>query len=119
MYKRGDKEFVIDMLISCQNIMEYTEGMDFSKFREDKKTKDAVIRNIEILGEAVKRLSTQIKEKYPEVEWNEIARTRDKIVHFYFGIDEEIIWDIINKDIPVLKQKLEKIIEQEGWKNEI
>jgi len=99
--------------------MEYTEGMDFSKFREDKKTKDAVIRNIEILGEAVKRLSKQIKEKYPEVEWNEIARTRDKIIHFYFGVDEEIIWDIINKDIPVLKQKLEKIIEQEGWKNEI
>jgi len=99
--------------------MEYTEGMDFSKFREDKKTKDAVIRNIEILGEAVKRLSKQIKEKYPEVEWNEIARTRDKIIHFYFGIDEEIIWDIINKDIPVLKQKFEKIIEQEGWKNEI
>ena len=85
MYKRRDKEFVIDMFIAVQNIMEYTEAMDFEKFFKDKKTVDAVLRNIEILGEAVKNISKEFQMKYPEIEWNAIAKTRDKLIHFYFG----------------------------------
>lgn len=78
---------------------------------------DAVVRNIEILGEASRNVSDAMKSKYTNVEWREIVRTRNKIIHFYFGVDLSIIWDIITVDIPALKEKLERIIEKEGWKN--
>ncbi|HDN83622.1 MAG TPA: DUF86 domain-containing protein [Candidatus Altiarchaeales archaeon] len=77
--------------------------------------KDAVVRNIEILGEASKSISEELKKKYPEVEWREISRTRDKIIHFYFGVDLSIIWDIITVDIPSLREKLKRITKREGW----
>ena len=91
MYKRGNKEFVLDMFLSCQNVLEYTKGMSFEDFKKDSKTVDAVVRNIEILGEAVKNITSSFREKYPEVEWSEIAKTRDKFIHFYFGLDIEVI----------------------------
>jgi len=83
MYKRGDKEFILDMLNACEKIIKYTENLDFDGFLEDEKTIDACIRNVEILGEAVKNISPEFKEKYPEIEWREIARTRDKLIHSY------------------------------------
>lgn len=119
MYKRGDKEFILDMLFACQNILEYTEGMDFEMFFKDKKTVDAVLRNIEILGEAVKKISKEFQKKHPEIEWSAIAKTRDKIIHFYFGVDLDIVWKIVVQDIPGLRQKLEKIIENEYWINDL
>ena len=64
-----------------------------------------VVRNIEILGEASKNISEGLKKKYPEVKWREISRTRDKIIHFYFGVDLSIVWDIITVDIPSLRKK--------------
>ena len=96
MSKRGDREFLIDI------------------FRRNDMVIDAVVRNIEILREASKRIS-ELKKKYPEVGWREILRTRDKIIHFYFGVDLSIVWDIITVDIPALKEKLKRIIEKEGW----
>jgi len=119
MYNRGDKEFVIDMFLSCQKILKYTEGMVFEEFENDSRTIDAVVRNIEILGEAVKNISRQFKEKYPEVDWSIIARTRDKLIHFYFGIDIVILWKIVKFNIPVLFKKLENIIKNEGWEDEL
>jgi len=119
MFSRGDKEFVIDMFLSCQKILEYTKGMNFKEFEKDQKTIDAVVRNIEILGEAVKNISQGFREKYINVEWSEIARTRDKLIHFYFGIDKEVIWDIVNVDIPKLFEKLRQILKEENWENEL
>jgi len=118
MYKRGNREFVIDMYIACQNILEYTQGLDFKSFLKDKKTIDAVIRNIEILGEATKNVTDELKVEFPEIEWKDIARTRDKIIHFYFGVDLDVVWKIIQHDIPALKEKLEKIIRVKRWENE-
>ena len=115
MFKRGDREYLRDILVACQNIMEYTEGFDFEAFKGDRKTQDALIRNIEILGEAVKRVSDDTKEKYPDVEWNDIARTRDKLIHSYFGVDLDIVWEISMNDIPRLKGRISSIIEGEGW----
>lgn len=104
MSKRGDREFLIDMLIACEKIIKYTKDLSYEDFRRNDIVIDAVVRNIEILGEASKRISEGLKKKYPEVEWREILRTRDKIIHFYFGVDLSIVWDIITVDIP-LKEK--------------
>jgi len=117
MSKRGDKEYLKDILIACKNIIEYSVGYDFNMFMDDRKTQDAILRNIEIIGEAIKNLSDEIKKKYPKVEWREIARTRDKLIHSYFGVDLDVVWDIITLDIPRLRQQIEEIIKKEGWDN--
>ena len=118
MSKRGDREFLMDMLIACEKIMKYTRDLSYEDFRRNDMVIDAVVRSIEILGEASKNISEGLKKRYPEVEWREISRTRDKIIHFYFGVDLSILWDIITVDIPPLRKKLEKITKEEGWENE-
>ena len=115
MYKRGDREYILDMFLACRKILDYTEGMTFEEFLSDDKTLDAVVRNIEILGEAVKGISKEFREKYPDIEWSKIARTRDKLIHFYFGVDPEITWKIVKMDIPSLLERLEIIIKEQGW----
>jgi len=115
MSKRGDKEHLKDILTACENILSYKEGYNFNMFLGDRKTQDAIIRNIEIIGEAVKNISDVLKEKYSEIEWKEIAKTRDKLIHSYFGTDLDIVWDIINMDIPRLKKQIKEIIQKEGY----
>lgn len=119
MYKRETKEYILDMFLACQKILEYTKNLCFEEFAEDNKTLDAVVRNIEIIGEAVKNVSEKFVKKYQDVEWSKIARTRDKFIHFYFGIDKEVVWDIVYENIPVLFEKLKNIIKGEGWEDEI
>ena len=118
MSKRGDREFILDMLIACNRILEYAEGLNFEKFSKSSMVVDAIIRNIEILGEAAKKISENIKNKYPEIDWQKIGATRDKVIHSYFGIKLEIVWDIITTHVPKLKKQLEKIIKQEDWEVE-
>jgi uncharacterized protein with HEPN domain len=106
------------MFNACKKIIKYTENLNFEDFLKNELILDACIRNIEILGEAVKNISPKFKEKYPEIEWKKIAQTRDKLIHFYFGINMETLWKIIKYDIPRLKQKLKDITQKEGWQNE-
>ena len=113
--KRGDREFLLDMLHACNNIIKYTKNLNRDDFCNNDLIRDAVIRNIEILGEASKRISNNLKQKYPEVEWSQISRTRDKIIHYYFGVNPDIIWDIVTKNIPPLLKKLQFILKKEGW----
>lgn len=115
MFKRGDREYLLDIRLACSNIIEYTAGLDFDAFRSDRKTQDALVRNIEILGEAVKNISDDLKQRYPQVEWREIARTRDKLIHSYFGVDLDIIWEISVSNIPKLEKRIGDILESEGW----
>ena len=108
MPKRTDKEYLKDILIACENIIEYIKNYNFDAFMKDRKTQDAVLRNIEIIGEAVKSISDNIKRRYPEIEWREIAKTRDKLIHSYFGVDLDVVWDIVTIDIPRLRQQIEQ-----------
>ncbi len=119
MSKRSDKDYLMDILIACENILSYKEGYNFDMFIKDRKTQDAIIRNIEIIGEAVKNVSEDLKKKYPEIGWKEIAKTRDKLIHAYFGIDLDIVWDIINIDIPRLKDQIKEIIHKERWNDNL
>ena len=101
-----------DILTAIERIMEYTESYDYKRFLHDYKTVDAVIRNFEIIGEAVKNIPEEIKTLYPNVPWDEMYSLRNRIAHTYFGIDYEIIWDIISNYLPENKLQIETISKE-------
>jgi len=107
--KRTCKMYFDDILIAIGRILEYTQGYGFIDFKRDYKTVDAVIRNFEIIGEAAKNIPDEIKEQYPDVPWIEMYSLRNRISHAYFGIDYEIIWDIITNYLPENYLQIEKI----------
>lgn len=98
--ERDNILYLEDIILAMERIREYISGLDFIHFKRDYKTVDAVIRNFEIIGEASKNLSKDIKDNNPNVPWEEMYRLRNRISHEYFGIDYEIIWDIISRHLP-------------------
>jgi len=100
MSKREDAAVIHDIKEAIRRIISYTSKLKYDDFLKDFKTQDAVIRNIEILGEAVKLLSDETKEKYPNIPWKDIAGTRDKLIHDYFGVNIDIVWNIVKNEIP-------------------
>jgi len=100
MSKRGDKELLTDIAESCRRILYYIKGKSYDGFFKDNKTQDAVVRNLEIIGEAAKNISNELKQKSKKIPWKNIAGTRDRLIHGYFGINYDIVWSIIKKEIP-------------------
>lgn len=114
--QKNNRDFMYyleDILLSLSRIEEYIQEMDFTDFKHDYKTVDAVIRNFEIIGEAAKNIPASIKLKYTSIPWEEMYYLRNKISHEYFGIDYEIIWDIIINHLPENKKDLQNIIQTE------
>ena len=109
MSKRDYKLYIEDIIESIGKIKKYVNNMSFDKFSKDTKTQDAVIRNFEIIGEATRQLSKDVKDKYPEVEWKSMLDFRNVIIHEYFGVNLKIIWDIILSELPPLEEKLKNI----------
>ena len=109
MSERNYRLYITDILESGNAILEYTKGMSFEKFRDDRKTCSAVIREFEIIGEAVGRLPDTVKQKHPDVEWQDIKDFRNLLTHEYFGVDLEIVWKIIREDLPVLLEAIKEI----------
>ena|SRR3989344_648158 len=109
--KKEPMIFIQHMLGAINDIHVYIEGMDKTSFFKDKKTQDAVIRKLEIIGEAVKNLSLEFTKKYPQTQWSEIAKMRDIIIHTYFDIDLDVMWEIIKRDFPRLKKQIENILK--------
>jgi len=107
---RSYRMYLEDMLLGISRILEYTNGLTFEEFKKDYKTVDAVIRNFEIIGEASKNLPSDLKEKFPEVPWEEMYLMRNKVSHEYFGIDYEIIWDVAKNFLPENKRQVQKIL---------
>lgn len=107
MSKRSDQELVQDIIECAHRIRSYIERMVYDDFLQDHKTQDAVIRNIEIIGEAVKLLSDNIKKSHPHIAWKEIAGTRDKLIHDYFGVNIDVVWNIAKEDLPSFVDQLE------------
>ena len=105
--------FIEHILESIERIESYTKDLSKEKLKKNVKIQDAIIRRIEIIGEATKNLPIDFRNKYTAVEWSDIIRTRDKITHHYFGIDLDIVWDIVKKDLPDLKKKIISILNEE------
>ena len=114
MSKRPIDLLLNDICQSIDRIEQYIQNMSFDAFSNDQKSIDAVARNLEIIGEAANRLSDEFKEQYSEIEWYKVVGLRHRIVHEYFGIDLEIVWQILHKDLPELKRRLTQIMKNEG-----
>lgn len=106
--------FLEDILAAIEKIEVYTRNMTYDEFRNDGMMVDAVIRNLEIIGEATKNIPKRIRTKYPELAWKEAAGFRDVLIHDYFGIDIESVWDTLQNNIPGFKEGLKSVLMSEA-----
>ena len=106
MSKRDPLVLLEDILLAIQKIGRYTSQMDHEAFLRDELVIDGVARNLEIIGEAVRQLSEEFRRVHSQIPWTQIAGLRNRIVHDYFGLDLEIIWEIIQHDLPELEKKV-------------
>ncbi len=111
MSDRGAKAFLQDMLEATQRILSYVDGIDYASFQNDFKTQDAVFRNLEVLGEATKNIPAEVMEQYPDLPWRAMARTRDRLIHHYFGVNLDIVWGIAKLELPDVVEKLAALLK--------
>ncbi len=110
--KREIGDYVQDIVEAMNNAINFVDDMTYDKFIEDTKTIYAVVRSIEIIGEAVKNIPEEVKKNYPEIPWKRMAGMRDKLIHEYFGAKSERVWETVKRDIPKLKPLFEKMLTE-------
>jgi uncharacterized protein with HEPN domain len=110
---RDYRVYLEDMREAVGKVQRYVEGLSFEAFALEEKTVDAVVRNLEILGEAAKQVPEVIRSAHPQVDWYRIAGLRDILIHQYFGVDLAIVWDVVQKKLPILVQQLDQILSPE------
>jgi len=99
---RDESLYLEDIRESCEKVLKFTRGMTYKDFVHDDLHFDAVLRNLEIIGEAVKNISEETRQKFPQIKWRKIAGFRNIVAHEYFGVNEETIWDIVENEVPAL-----------------
>ena len=108
---RDSRVYLEDILASLQKVKAYTDGLSLPVFLQDDKTFDAVVRNLEVIGEAAKHLPNEARKSIPGVDWKKIAGLRDILIHEYFGIDGEIVWDIVQHKLPALERAVRHLLD--------
>ena len=106
--------YLQDIVEAINRIESYVQDMTRPQFETDRMRFDAVVRNLEVIGEAVKRVPNSIRENYPNVAWRKIAGLRDRLIHAYFDIDIDIIWDVVQSELPTLKSDVQRIINNKA-----
>ena len=109
MTSKDDSAFIEHILESICAIETFSRDLSKEELISNRLKQSAIVREIEIIGEAVKNISENLKEKYLEVRWKDIVGTRDKMIHHYFGVDLDIVWEIIKRDLPILKKQMERV----------
>jgi uncharacterized protein with HEPN domain len=110
--KREIGDYIQDILESMGNAIDFIGEMSYEDFIRDTKTVYAVIRAIEVIGEATKNIPEDIRVKYPEIPWKDMSAMRDKVIHTYFGVNPERVWLTVNEDIPRLKPLIKRVLEE-------
>jgi len=110
--KRDFKDYIQDILSSLEEVEDFTEGLNFEDFLRDRKTINAVIRSLEIIGEAAKKIPEDLRNGHPEMPWKRMTGMRDKLIHEYHGVDLEIVWAVIKEELPPLKPMIEKVLKE-------
>lgn len=105
-------EYFEHILTEIDYIIKYSKNLSYDDFIHDETLKRSFSRSVEIIGKAVKKIPEDIRLKYPDIEWRALSGMRDKLIHRYFGVDYELLWDVVINKIPDLKPKIEKIIDQ-------
>ena len=106
---RRDRDYLDDIADAMRRILAYTNGLSYEGFLADPKTQDAVIRNLQVMGDAAKKLSTSLKQTHPLIPWKEMAGTRDRIVHEYFGINYDIVWTVARDELSSLLPRIDAL----------
>ncbi|MEM2109997.1 MAG: DUF86 domain-containing protein [Candidatus Odinarchaeota archaeon] len=113
MKKRDYKNYLKDIIMNIEDIEGFIINMDMEEFKKDKRTSNAVIRSLEVIGEAAKKIPQEITSQYPQIPWNKITGMRDRLIHEYFGVDLEIVWKTVKSDLPALKILLENLLKND------
>ncbi len=107
---RDSSVYLEDIVRAAERIASYAAGHTIESFTKDAKTVDAVVRNLEIVGEAVKQIPADVREQAPDIEWTKIAGLRDILIHAYFDVDLEILWDVITNKLPGLLKRVKALL---------
>jgi len=109
---RNPRLYLEDIQQSCAKVLRFTADLSFEQFKQDDRTYDAVLRNLEIIGEAAKNVPEEIRQRFPLAEWRKISGFRDVAAHQYFSISDSIVWDIVQNKIPELNAQIEQILKE-------
>jgi uncharacterized protein with HEPN domain len=110
MSERTDQDCLRDVQEAIRRIAMFIAGITYEAFLGDIKTQDAVIRNLEIIGEAAKNVSAEVRTRYPDIPWKSMAGVRDRLIHHYFGVNLDIVWQIVSAELPKVASQLEKAL---------
>ncbi|MGB2896122.1 MAG: DUF86 domain-containing protein [Anaerolineales bacterium] len=108
MVEREYRDFIVDMIEAADMVASFIQGMNKEQFLADKKTQFAVVRALEIIGEAAKKVPDSIRSRYPDLPWREISGMRDKLIHDYFGVNNEVVWKTAIEDVPEIAANLKR-----------
>ncbi len=112
--RRDDASYLLDMLVAARDAVVFADGLSFSEFARDQRTQLAILKCVEIVGEAASRVSAETREAHPAIPWREIVGMRNRLVHAYFEIDLRLVWDTVRNDLPLLIVQLEPLVPPES-----
>jgi uncharacterized protein with HEPN domain len=109
---KQDEVFIRHILDEIDFLIDSSKDLEYEGLIKDETLKRAFVRSLEVIGEAAKNISSELRQKHPDIEWRELTGLRDKLIHKYFGVKWEIVWDVVKSKIPQLKERIEGVLEE-------